>query len=199
MAERIYQSVRGETGLTDVKFNIYNSTGTQVVTNASGTELGSTGIYYYDYDWSTSDKYLVIITSSEMAYQSNQLVYLGTISTSTTPSSSVAYTDVKFDIGQAYNMIDIATTSAVVNAQIVNAEEDVKLITATTDGYVQAIRYLADAYSVNAALGSLGPESELDTKFINMRDEFMNKAKSSLRRKGKDFDNINAAWKQVNG
>lgn len=50
MVHRItYAANRYASGLTDVKLNLYDPDNSQVVTNGGMTELGSTGIYYYDY------------------------------------------------------------------------------------------------------------------------------------------------------
>jgi len=196
---RIYQFVRGETGLTDVKINIWNSSGTQVVSNASMTELGSTGIYYYDFSWTTAGTYIVKVTSDTLGFAATQTVQLGVQVTAYQPSTTVTYLDIKYDIGEAYNQIVGGTTSAIVNQLIGRAETDIKDITGTTTGYTQPIRYLADAYAVNQVLAGLGPESGVETKLINMRDYFMDLTKTSLKRKGKNFENMQPAWVQVNG
>ncbi len=50
MAHRIvYASRRYISGLTNVLLNLYDPDNSQVVTNGTMTELGSTGTYYYDY------------------------------------------------------------------------------------------------------------------------------------------------------
>jgi len=196
--ERIYQSIRGETGLSDVIITIYNSLGTEVITDASCTELGSTGIYYYDYTWTSGDKYLALFSTSTLNYQANQVVQLGIYTSDYVPTTGVTYLDVKYDVGEVYNMIDIATTSTVITQLIGTAEEDIKLITATTTGYKQAIRYLSDAYVVQHALSGAGPESGTEPKLINMRDDFMKRVEITLKRQGKDYNNMVPAWVQIN-
>lgn len=44
-----YVGRRYISGISDAVLNLYDPDGTQVVTNGSMTELGSTGVYYYDY------------------------------------------------------------------------------------------------------------------------------------------------------
>jgi len=197
-SERIYHQVRGETGLTDVKIYIYDSNGNAVVSNQSCTELGNTGIYYYDWTWTTAGEYLAVFKSSTLNYQATKDIKVGVAVSEYTPSTTVTWADIKWDIGEAWNQIVHGTTSAVVNQLIGRAENDVKDVTNTTTGYTQPIRYLADAYAINHCLASLGPESGVETKLINMRDHFMDLAKTAFRRKGKDFENIVAAWSQVN-
>ena len=196
--ERIYHQVRGETGLTDVKIDIYNASGTKVVSAASMTELGTTGIYYYDYTWTTSGSYLFVISSSILSYQDTEEANLGIAVTSYIPTTTVSYSDIKVDIGEAYNQIVGGTTSAVVTQIIGRAENDIVDITGTTVGYTMPIRYLSDAYTINHCLASMGPESNAETKLINMRDYFDKLTEISLRRKGKDIRNIASAWTQVN-
>jgi len=196
--ERIYQSIRGETGLTDVVVSIYNSSGTEVINDAACTELSSTGIYYYDYVWTTSGKFLALFTSSTMNFQAYLSIQLGISVSTYVPTTSVTYIDVRNDVGMVYNMVDIATTSTVITQIIGTAEEDIKLITSTTTGYKQAIRYLSDAYVVNHVLSGAGPESGTEPKLINMRDEFIDRVKTTLRRQGKDYENIVAAMLQIN-
>ena len=195
--ERIYHQVRGETGLTDVLINIYDSDGNLDVTDGSMTELGSTGIYYYDYTWTTSGDFLAVFTSAEIGYQSTKDIALGLAISSYTPGTTVSYQDIQVDIGEAYNQV-LGTTSTIIGRIIGTAEEDIKLVTATTTGYTQAIRYLSDAYVMNHVLAGLGPNSDVESKLINMRDSFEARVRSSLRRQGKDFDNIKPAWVQVN-
>ena len=45
----LYTAKRATSGLTDVKIDIYNSTNTKVVNQGVMTEIGSTGMYYYEY------------------------------------------------------------------------------------------------------------------------------------------------------
>ena len=195
---RIYQFVRGETGITDVVISIYNSTGTEVVNDAAMTELGVTGIYYYDYTWTTAGNYICYIASATLGFATTQDLNLGVQVSSYTPSTTLTYLDVKYDIGEAWNQIDSATTSALINQLIGRAEDDVKIVTGTTAGYKQPIRYLTDAYAINHCLASLGPESDVETKLLNMRDHFIDLAKTAFRRKGKDYDGIQSAWAVVN-
>jgi len=195
---RIYQFVRGETGLTDVKISIYDEDGNKDVDSQTMTELGSTGIYYYDFTWTDAGNYIAFIECATLGYATTKDLKMGVSVADYTPSTTVTYLDIKYDIGEAYNQITGGTTSAIINQLIGRAETDVKDVTGTTAGYTQAIRYLTDAYALNHCLSSLGPESDTETKLINSRNHFMDLAKTAFKRKGKDFDNVKSAWVQVN-
>lgn len=93
--QRIWQSVRGETGLTDVLITIYDSAGTASVTDQSMTELDATGVYYYDFTLPTSGRYLCKVTSSSIGFLATQEVYLAESGAATlyTPTSG-AYCEV---------------------------------------------------------------------------------------------------------
>lgn len=65
MAHRIvYAARRYISGLTDVKLNLYDPDNSQVVTNGTMTEVGSTGVYYYDYTPSQTGTFSGYIDSS---------------------------------------------------------------------------------------------------------------------------------------
>lgn len=203
VSERIYHQVRGETGLTDVKVYIYDEDGNIDVSNGSCTELGNTGIYYYDFDWSDAGRYLAVFKSSTLNYQGTETVDIGFSVSDYTPSTTVTWADIKYDVGEVWNQVggidnNLGTTSAIVNQLIGRAETDVVDVTGTTAGYTQPIRYLSDAYTITHALGSMGPESDNESKIINMKNEFLKLAKVSFRRKGYDYENIVPAWVQVN-
>lgn len=197
--ERIYQQVRGETGLTDVKITVYNSAGTAEVTSQDMTEVGSTGIYYYDFTYTSAGNYTAVVSSSSLGFQATQTVSIAM----SYPVGEIGYLDIKADIGEAYNQVgginnNLGTTSAILQRLIARAETDVTDVTGTTTGYNQPIRYLADAYALTHCLSSLGPESDNETKILNMRNNFIELAKTAFRRKGKDYDNIAPAWVHIN-
>lgn len=197
--ERIYQQVRGETGLTDVKITVYNSSGTAEVSNQDMTEVGSSGIYYYDFTYTSAGNYTAVVSSSTLNFQATQTVSVAM----SYPAGEIGYLDIKTDIGEAYNQIgginnNLGTTSAIVQRLIARAETDVKDVTGTTANYTQPIRYLADAYSLAHCMASLGPESENATQLLNMKTHFIDLAKVAFRRKGKDYENIVPAWVHVN-
>ena len=56
-----YPASRWKSGLTDVKIDVYNPSGTKIVNNQIMTELDSLGIYYYDVSTTTEGNYAVVM------------------------------------------------------------------------------------------------------------------------------------------
>ena len=111
--------------------------------------------------------------------------------------SNPSYTDIQYDVGDARNVTDGSTA---IKSFITKAQSKVKLVTGTTTGDAQdlAIRNLAAAYTVNAMLGGLGPETVNDKNIVVQRDEFINEANKSLLAIGKSLDGFKIQFKQIN-
>src|SRR3990167_6732615 len=90
-------------------------------------------------------------------------------------------TFVHADVGIAWNHI-VGTTTTIVKRHIVRAQLRVKNITGTTTGasHDQAIRALADAFTVQAAMASLDP-NKANSLFRDMRDQFVIECNQSLQ------------------
>ena len=58
-----YTALQHTSGLTDCTIDIYNDDGVSQVSAGAMTEIGSTGVYYYDYTPTTADKYLIYCNS----------------------------------------------------------------------------------------------------------------------------------------
>lgn len=106
--------------------------------------------------------------------------------------------DIQDDIGIAYITI-VGTTTTIVGNLIIRAQKDIKRITGTTTGDTQdqAIRYLADAYSVQNSMASLDP-GKANTMYEGMRDDFVRQAGDALRTIGRSVDGIKIQFERVN-
>jgi hypothetical protein len=188
--KRIYFSARRRTGLTDVKVSIYNDASTVIINEAIMTELSSSGVYYYDFTTSTTDAYVALMNVASLGLESPPFEFsIGLAVGTYTPTSSVTYSDIRDDVGKAWNMID-GTTSAIVSRLIGRAEEDVKDITGTTAGFKRPIRYMTDAYVIDHGLAGGQPQALGKDRLISMRDKFYELADVALLRKGYNFKNI---------
>ena len=63
----LYRAKRNTTGLTDVKIDIWDNSGTKVVNAQTLTEL-SDGLYYYDYTLSSTGNFLYNITCASQPH-----------------------------------------------------------------------------------------------------------------------------------
>lgn len=104
--------------------------------------------------------------------------------------------DIQADIGYAADYMKDGTTA--INSQLAKAQQDVRDITATTTGHDMAIRNLACAYSVNAALGGVSPTSNTGVVFANMRNDFSDKSSKALMKKGFSLDGKHIRFNKVN-
>ena len=108
-------------------------------------------------------------------------------------------TDIKADVGDVWNAFE-GTTTTLVNSLITKAQTKVKQVTGTTTGDAQdlSIRALADAYSVQHALGGMGPETVDDKNLVEMRNRFNDEAVNALKVIGKSLDGKSVKFSQVN-
>ena len=106
--------------------------------------------------------------------------------------------DIQDDIGIAYITI-VGTTTTIVGNLITRAQKDIKHITGTTTGESQdrAIRYLADAYTIQNAMASLDP-SKANVMYRDIRDDFVAQANKALLAIGKSLDGYKIQFSQVN-
>lgn len=107
------------------------------------------------------------------------------------------YGDIEYDMGTSRNVKDGSTA---IQSFITKAKTVVKNITGTTTGTKRdiAIRNLAAAYTAQAQLGGLGPESAERVPMEAMRDRFIDDAKESLRLIGYSLDGVTIQFSQVN-
>jgi len=87
--KRIYYNARAFTSaLTDIKIDIYNSANTKVTDAQTLSELGSTGVYYYDFTTSSTGTFYCIIDS---ASEPQAKTYEFTVSATSTAGSAGQY------------------------------------------------------------------------------------------------------------
>jgi hypothetical protein len=108
-----YNAYGNRSGLTDVKINIYNASNTKVVDQAVMTELGSTGIYYYDYTPVSSSWHIYQAnTESEPKYVTGTFNsdYSSVTSVSTTSSDYCSVYELAEFMGISGNVPDLSGT-----------------------------------------------------------------------------------------
>lgn len=113
--------------------------------------------------------------------------------------SSPTTTVIHSDIGLAFNTLD-ATTTTTIKRLITKAQNRIKNITGTTSGAIRddAIRSLADAFTVTNALANIDPNKDNMEAFIQMRDNFIKDTNDSLRLIGFTLDGIKIQFTHVN-
>lgn len=104
-------------------------------------------------------------------------------------------TEIQYDVGDARNVTGGTTA---ITSFITKAKSDIKDITGTTTGNDNAIRNLADMYTVNAMLGGLGPESVGRIELISQRNKFYEEANRNLLVKGFALDGKTIRFTSVN-
>lgn len=116
--------------------------------------------------------------------------------------TNASTTEVKRDIGLAFNYLDGTTTSqnTIVTDEITKAKRDVKDLTGTTTGATQdrAIRNLADYYVVLNAMSNLDPNESNFQAFERMSEQYYKLADNALRKLGRSIDGIRIQFQQVN-
>jgi len=108
--------------------------------------------------------------------------------------SNPTYKEIQYDVGDTRTVTDGTTA---IKSFIAKAQQDVRDITGTTVNFDNAIRNLADVYTINAALGGLGPESVGQAHWENMKKTFEENFKNALLRKGYSPDGISMKWEST--
>ena len=105
-----------------------------------------------------------------------------------------SYADVSYDVGDARNVTDGSTA---IKSFIAKAVVDVVDITGTTVAFDNAIRSLADMYTINSMVLGLGPETVGRNEMVSARKQFYEDANIALKRKGYSLDGIRMKWKST--